>query len=295
MSETKQNKPAVRTAELVNFGSLKELRSWGEEIAKAGFTPLKTGSAVMAAVLAGRELGLQPMFSANNIHPINGRATLGVHAITKLLLEAGVKIEVLRDYEPCVDFVMKGEDGLAYLINAESGGEVKREADGKAPKGSVPVLLKQDFADVEPKAHEVKGKKIKNYKTVIRLTRKLKQQDGTYETVSMTGSFSTADAFVAKLLEKDNWEKYPDAMCYARALGKVANRLCGDILGGLPETTMFADVSGVKYSYSKEHEIKFEDVNAEVVQEDKPDTGNVAEEGNAATSTDNENKDSQNQ
>lgn len=292
MGKENQKELAARNiSSLVTFSSFDDLRTYAGEVAKSKFTPLKTAGDVLAAILTGQELGFKPMFSANNIHPVNGRSTLGVHAIAKILLENGIKIEVLRDYEPCVNFVMwsgvKDSDGnkLAYLEDA-NGKEVKRTPDGRAPEGTRPTILRQDFADLDEKAHEVKGKKVVCFKTVIKLTRKVKQPDGTYETVTATDSFSTADAAQADLLKKDNWKGYPRPMCYARALSLVAHKIADDLLGGLPETTEYADVKGIKYTLKENGEAEIEE--AEVLEEEG--TENISsettatEEGKADTS-----------
>jgi hypothetical protein len=275
MSKEESTELAARPLQsLVTFSSFDDLRAYAGEVAKSKFTPLKTAGDVLAAILTGQELGFKPMFSANNIHPVNGRSTLGVHAIAKILLENGIKIELLRDYEPCLNFVMAadevGKDGkkVAYLQDTE-GNEVKRDTEGKAPKGSTPIVLRLGFADEQELPHEVKGKKVICYKTVIKLTRKLKQLDGSYEPITATDSFSTLDALQADLLKKDNWKGYPRQMCYARALSLVAHKIADDLLGGLPETSEYADVKGIKYSVKEDGTVETEDAEAVDVTERK--------------------------
>lgn len=256
--EEVSNKTVATIKDLVTFKTLDELRAYGDEMAKTKFTPLKTGAEIVAAVLTGQELGLKPMFSANNIYPIEGKATLGIHAINKLLLEAGIFAEVIREYEPCVNFVMKGSDDLAVLVDSNNK-EVTRGADKKAPDGSGPVIIREGFADEEPKSSEIKGKLIVNYKTVIKFTRKLKQADGTFKEVIAFGSYSYKEASSViinasgkRLTEKSNWINFPSQMCYARALAFGARRIGDDILGGLPETGEYADVKNIEYTIKEE-------------------------------------------
>ena len=61
----------------------------------------------------------------------------------------------------------------------------------------------------------------------------------------MTCTFTIDDAKTAKLLHKDNWQLYPAAMCWARALAMLCRRLFPDVLLGaayVPEE-MGADVN----------------------------------------------------
>lgn len=244
--ETK-SKELATTKDLTNFRSMEELEAWGDKIASTGFTPLKKGSEVVAAVLTGKELGFGSMFSVNNIYPINGRATLGLHAINSKLLQAGIVIEVLRDFEPCVAFVMKDNDGFPVFLD-DSGREVAKDDKGKpTTKPAKTIVLREGFADEPALDHEVKGKRIINWKTIIRLTRMLKQANGSYSKMVSVGEFSINQASQADLMKKDNWINYTKEMCYARALTLGGRRVADDILGGLPETSEYADVKDIDY------------------------------------------------
>lgn len=53
---------------------------------------------------------------------------------------------------------------------------------------------------------------------------------------TMTVSFSLDDAARAKLTGKDNWQKYPQAMCWARAISMLCRMLFPDVLMGLSYT-----------------------------------------------------------
>jgi len=48
-----------------------------------------------------------------------------------------------------------------------------------------------------------------------------------------TAAFTIADAQKAGLLYKDNWKKYPEAMCQSRAISKCARAMFPDVIGGL--------------------------------------------------------------
>lgn len=69
---------------------------------------------VVAAVVQGKELGMDAMTAINNLHVIQGKPTLSVHAIAALLKKAGVMYEIVKDYEPVYE---KNDDGKEVLID----------------------------------------------------------------------------------------------------------------------------------------------------------------------------------
>lgn len=239
----KTSETAVTNLGGLQFKSFSEMKAWGDEIAQSGLTPLKSGAQVVAAVMMGKELGLEPMISVNNIIPINGKATLSIHLINSLLLKAGIVTEILRDYEPCVAFALKGEDGKAYK------------------EGGVPVVLRVDFADMEAKDNEVKGKGIVDYKTIVRMTRVLKQPDGTFKPMSITASFSYSNALAADLAgnsKKENWVKYISRMCLHRATAFAGRMIGADITLGMYETSEMLDTTTIPYTMDQEGKVSFE-------------------------------------
>lgn len=279
-----ENRVAVTAKSLIAFENLEAMKVFGDQIVSSGLTPLKKGSQVVAAILYGQELGITPMVSVNNIYPIGGKATLGVHLINAILTKAGVVQEVIRDYEPCVDFVLKGDDEKAVCINKETGAEMPRGADGKAPQGSMPVFLRQGFADEVPKSHEVKGKRIVNYKTVVKFTRMLKQPDNTFRETVVTASFSLGEATQAELLTNPAWVKYPKLMTMNRAIS-IGSKLIGDdLLLGFPETTEYADVHKIKYTVEDGKAVILESTLTEGPKEEgseSPTSQSTGEQGDA--------------
>lgn len=240
-------KTAVTTDTLTSFKSLDELEAFGNRIATSGFTPLKEGKDVVAAILYGRELGLPEMTSVNNIYPINGKGTLSVHLLNALLQKNGIVVEVIKNYEPCMNFAFKGEDGKAAIYKGGVLG--KRLQDGSIPEGYAPLILREGFADETPKDFEVKGTSITNYKTVLRFTRMLKQLNGTYKETIIESSFSLAEAQVAELYpQKNNWKNYPKQMTLNRALAFGARLIAADITMGMYETSELADAVNLPYT-----------------------------------------------
>lgn len=279
---------AVATKGLVEFGSIKEMQDFATELVKTGLTPIKNAGGVVAAILYGKELGLPPMVSVNHIHPIGGRATLGVHLINSLLQKEGIVIETIRDYEPCVDFVMKGDDDKAVLVDKTTGAIVER-IEGKAPANSTPVFLRQGFVDEEPKNHEVKGKRITNYRTVLRFTRLLKRPDGTFVETTQTSNFSYGDAVAAELTSNPVWMKYPRTQCWNRALALGGRMIADDVLLGAMETSEYADVHKIKYDV-REGKVVFEEAEAvDVTPVTNQTSEEVVKEESSSTEVNNQN------
>lgn len=101
MEETKQNNELVKsnnnltnqTAILSNQLELANI------IVKSGLSPHKKAEDVLIAIRTGSELGFSEMVSLNNIHAINGKAGLGIHLLTALLLKNHVRYKVIKDFE----------------------------------------------------------------------------------------------------------------------------------------------------------------------------------------------------
>lgn len=258
----KQN--GKRSLGAITFNNLDELRKFGEEIIKSGLVPQKNGGEAIATILYGQELGLDAMVSLNNIVSINGRCTLGIHLISALLQKAGVVVELVKDYEPCAAFVLKGEDGNPKLSNP---------ADSKSV-----TLLRVDYFDAELKDYECRSKSVVDYKTTVKMTRNLKQPDGKYEKSTITRSFSRNDAIIAGLIDENKplsaWNKYSKVQCYNRAVAICGRAIAADILLGTYETSEVADVAGISYTVEENHVIL-----ETVVHNAKEQTnGNIGEE-----------------
>lgn len=292
MKDTNKQSKELATTDsgLTDFKSFEEIQAWAEKIVKSQLTPLKEAKDVVVAILFGRELGMSPMISVNNIYPINGKGTLSVHMINALLQTHGVVLENVRQYEPCLYYALKGDDGKAAMFDG-NGNIVKRNGEGNIPDGvkATPMILREGFADETPGEHEVRGNKIINYKTIIKLTRKLKQIDGSFKEMSIYSSYSYAEARDAGLLEKDNWKKYPKQMCHARALAFGGRMIAADLMLGMYETSELADNSNLKYTVT-------EDMKVEIITDNNKKTMNtnlaedvveIKEEGSITTTTNN--------
>lgn len=80
------------------------------------------------------------------------------------------------------------------------------------------------LALIRRNGHSVTGSSTTKYATVT--GRRVDNGD------EMTCTFTEEDAVRAKLLHKDNWKQYPDAMLWARAVAMLARRLFSDVFLG---------------------------------------------------------------
>lgn len=287
----KSSKELTATDSLAAFRNIEELEAWGKRMAQSQFSSLKEGKDIVAAVLLGKELGLSPMVSLNNIYPINGKGTLSVHIMNALLQQRGVIVEIVRNYEPCVAFVLKGDDSKPALI--DSNGKAVERIDGKAPEGTNVVFLREGFIDEKPMDHEVKGTKVINWKTIVRLKRKIKQPDGSYEPAIYEGSFSVNEAHAAGLFDKKGsaWKGYTRTMVFNRAFTNGSKIAGADIMFGMSESSEMADVNNLAYRQTEDgHTII--DVSEPVKNKDTssiPDAEEVKEDGTFESNEENKN------
>lgn len=282
--QVQQTKQELAVDTFGAWKNLDEIMAFGKKVIDSGLSPLKKPQDVVAAILFGRELGMPPMVSINNIYPINGKGTLSVHMINALLQKNGVVVEVIKNYEPVVAFVLKEEGSDKAALFDKTGRPVKRLATGEAPAESIPMVLREGFADESPKDHEVKGSRILGYRTVLKFTRKIKQPDNTWRDMIVESSYSTMEAYQANLMgneKKENWVKYPKPMTLNRALAFGGRLVGADIMLGMYETSEMADANNMPYKIIDVDHIEVIEPQPKATtsetQEDKGETSKVAE------------------
>jgi len=99
-----KNKLAVkeeRVAKFNDFNDIGDMMGFAETLIKSKMLPpaYNTPEKVVAAVTQGKELGFDPMTSLSNLHVIQGKPTLSVHAIAALLARAGIVWKIVKDCE----------------------------------------------------------------------------------------------------------------------------------------------------------------------------------------------------
>lgn len=100
--ENKTTDIVQQSTKLTGFNSVQEMMDWAEKVIDSGLLPdsISEPEQVMTIVQHGRELGLTPHISLNNIHVIAGRPTVGASMLGALLKKAGVEWVIEKDFEP---------------------------------------------------------------------------------------------------------------------------------------------------------------------------------------------------
>ncbi len=235
MIESKTNTQIVKKAETAvvefdKFATVDEALSFCKIVADGKLSPLKKAEDVLNAMLFGKELGLGVMTSVNNIYPIEGKATAGVHVINALLLKAGVIYKILEDYTPLYEY--KDKSNIVYNTDTLPASFTLGTVEG-VKAGKADVIRYPDPYD---------------YRTTIEFSRRVKQLDGSYEKMTIKTSFSIKDASTAGLLNKTNWKNHPKAMLLARCIAKGGRQIAADVLLGLYETSELAEVHNIEYT-----------------------------------------------
>lgn len=217
-----------------DFKSLDDMLAFGEQIAKSQLSPLKTKEDVVAALLMGRELGMGVMVSINNIYPINGRASSGIHIIAAQLLKAGISYEVLNDFEPVFKVAIKGEP------TKDAQGNLKDTwiTVGKRPYSETLKLNEGESRSVTPC----------DTLTRIKFNRVLKQPDGSFKHMTIVSSFYYSEIpkdYLEGTKAKDNWKNWLSVMMYTRCFTNGAKRIGDDLITGLSETSELADAYNI--------------------------------------------------
>lgn len=196
-----------------------------ETLIKSGLCPLKKKEDVILAIITGNQYNLPFMTSVNNIFPINGKPTLSIHLHRAMLLQHKIMFKKELDFEPMYEYAVKKGDKFQVI-------------------GVGTKYDKDDFPDA------VKGFKEVDRITRYRFKRKVKQIDGTYETLEVVSEFRISEAVRAGLATKAVWENYPARMCDARAFGIGSKEIASDILFGIYSISELADVHNIPYNVS---------------------------------------------
>lgn len=95
-------KSETQIAKLDSFSSIEDMLGLARTLIDSKLVPptLNSPEKVITVIQQGRELGFGAVTSVNNIHNIQGKPTLSVHAINAKLTQKGIKIKTLKDFEP---------------------------------------------------------------------------------------------------------------------------------------------------------------------------------------------------
>ena len=230
----------------IDTNSMTGMLSFAEQVLKSGLKPtyIKTPQDVVSAIIMGRELGFSPFVSMNNIYPIEGKPTVGVHLFTALALKNKTTYEILDDFKPIHSYTdsMGNSYETSYLKDNKDTYFVAAFAPDKIPKGFKP-----------PEGKVVVWKSVTpiDYITRIRFDRVM--TDGKIWTI--THSYKYSEAVQAGLANKDNWKKQPKTMTRTRCLVAGIKLIGGDYTQGLVETTEMADSVGKVINIDEEGKV----------------------------------------
>lgn len=222
-------------------GSLEEMRAVASVLIKSELCPLKKESDVVLAIITGNQYGFPFMTSISNIYPIKGKPTLSAHLHRAILLKNKIVFNKVYDFEAVYQFAKLTEDGKAFELkdvpNPNGQGSTKQ-----------PTATTIGTIDTMPVGYA----KVKEVDRITRYVfkRLLRQEDGSFEKLTVTSEFRMSDGAKAQLLEKENWIKYPARMLDARAFSTGAREIASDLLLGIYSISELADEANIKYSIS---------------------------------------------
>ena len=227
-----------------NLNNFDDVMALAEKLVKmdSKLVPFKKAGDVVIVLQAARDFRIPITFALANIHPIQGKASAGIHLMSAQILKAGITYKVLEDFQPVYKYIGRGSLEVTQ-------DEVLGDRDAYhilGPKAT------------EDMYHAIKinviRKGILDYRTVIEFTRQMPQPDGSITTMVIYGKFSQSEAKKAGLYERnpDTWCKYERAMVYARAFGDGAKKIGNDVLLGMTEISMMCDTFNIPYKSDNE-------------------------------------------
>jgi hypothetical protein len=218
---------------------LDNLMQLANTILHSKLSPHKTAEGVATAILLGRDLGLKDMVAVNNIYNIEGKATVGIHIISALLIQNKIYYEVLKDFETVCEYGDNKKNTYSedyFLSNLDKYELINKDTPvDKYDKNKIQVVKK------------LTG----NVETIIKFRRfiRVNNQD---ECVTFTQKLSWADIILMNLHEKMNWQKMPKIMLRNRCLAIGARFFAPDVLLGLMEHTEILDNTNTNYNVTED-------------------------------------------
>jgi hypothetical protein len=96
---------------LGNFGTMEEALKWADRVLESGLLPdsISSPEQVVTIVQHGKELGLSPHISLNNLHVIAGRPVISSSMLGALLKRRGIEWIITEDFK-----AVTKEDGVDH-------------------------------------------------------------------------------------------------------------------------------------------------------------------------------------
>ena len=204
--------------------------------------PFKKAGDVVIVLMAARDFKIPITFALANIHPIQGKASAGIHLMSAQILKAGITYKVIEDFSPVYAYV--GQGGLTVTQQ-----EILDDRDAYHILG--PKATPEQYHDTKTNVIRMG---IIDHRTVIKFMRTVPQLDGSYRDMVIYGKFSQKEGMKAGLYESNpnTWVKYERAMVYARAFGDGAKKIGNDVLLGMTEVSMMCDTFNIPYKTDNE-------------------------------------------
>lgn len=236
----RQDNMAYLTKSYEALSTFQEMKEFAEELVamESKLVPFKKAGDVLIVLQAARDFKIPLSFALANIHPIQGKASAGIHLMAAQILNAGITYKVIEDFQPVYQF--KGQGGIM----------VTQDEYFNNPERFNLIGPKTPTKDYHPdKINVIRTSNIIDYRTVIEFTRQVKQPDGSFKEMVIYGKFSRSDAVKAGLYESkpDTWGRYERPMVYARAFADGSHKIGDDVLLGMTEVSMLCDVYDIPY------------------------------------------------
>lgn len=231
------------------------------EIAKDANTGVKSAGNAMMLYQKAKELGIGWGNAIPHMHIVNGKSGIDIHIIKAILSKPGTGIRWEHTENNVPIYRYMGEDKAIYeeyelppnYILVNSGNDT-------VPEGRFKVLILPTNIETDPKKPPIYKKIPVDYRSTYIFTRKKRDIDGEWMTVTEKGSFSWREAIAAKLpLNKNGefsddsaWQKYRNLMINTRAFTYGSRDIASDLLMGNYELTELLDINNVKYSVTED-------------------------------------------
>jgi hypothetical protein len=209
--------------------SMDQMLTAAKVMIESGLCPknINAPEQVVMIMKMGSEIGLNTMAALNNIHSIQGRPTLGVHAIAGQLKKYGVTYNVVSDFLPMYDATGSVCD---YITVIEFVDTVALTA------------FKKELLEIKDLPADIR----QLYIAAL---------DKTKGTIFHSQAFKWSEAQSMELTGKDNWKKMPRQMCSTRCLTLGGRFFKPEALMGYLETSEAAEVFNVQHSIDEEGEV----------------------------------------
>ena len=202
------------------------------------------------SIKRGRELGLDDVAAMQNIHVWQGRDKLivytGVHIVTKVLIDNGVKIDVLEDAIPLYKYKdlktpTKIYDEVSNDMIIVTNNTKKEDLEKALKEGKTPVsAIKYDV------------------RTTVKLTRKSKDQEitisYTLKQATNAGLYKGINDEGEKVDGKANWNNHPETHLRGRCITIGGRIIAADKLNGVYSADEASEIHEAKIVEDVSHE-----------------------------------------